>query len=91
MSPSMLIMTSQVLLFALPWVTATMATAMNDLDIPERPPIIIQKCCAGEEIINKAGHCQHMNETGISAWKPKFTTEDGKDSPTQPYFELVRI
>ena len=81
----------QIHLLALPWLTAAIATAMNDLDIPERPPIFIQKCCAHEEVINKAGHCQHMNETGVSPWKPKFTTEDGQDPQTQPYFKLVTL
>lgn len=50
---------------------------------------MIQKCCPEEEIISKSGHCQHMNDTGVSAWKPRFTAEDGTDPPSQPYFKIT--
>lgn len=65
------------------------ATAMNDLNIPERPPLLIPKCCAGEEVLNRDAHCQHVNETGVDMWKPKFTSEEGNEPQTQPNYQLT--
>lgn len=71
------------------FLVAVAGTAMNDLEISERPAVLIPKCCPEEEAINQIGYCQHVNETGLSKWKPRFMTEDGQTLPTQPYYKLT--
>ncbi|XP_026280469.1 probable G-protein coupled receptor Mth-like 5 [Frankliniella occidentalis] len=83
-------MTSLLNMLLLLWLTlAVNCNAMNDLDIPERHPLLIPKCCSKEEVINQLGLCMHVNETGVTMWKPKFIGEDGKEAQPQPYYELT--
>lgn len=76
-------------LLALALAPAT-AMAFNDLhNIPGRTPIIIPKCCPATHVINKDDRCQLANETGVRVWRPRFTTEPGKETQMQPFYQLA--